>query len=375
MSSTKYKVLSTKRKVKETKRVVVAMSGGVDSSVAAALLKEKGYEVIGITLKLVPDNRACGSCCSAEAVLDAKKVAFKLNIPHYTINLKKEFFEYVIKDFCAEYVNGRTPNPCVRCNAYIKFGLLLQKALALKADYLATGHYAAVIYNAKTGRYILEKGKDCGKDQSYALYSLTQKQLKYSLFPLAKLKKEKVRKLAKRFGLLVAEKKDSQEICFIPDNNYARFLRENFKLKAKSGDIVDVRGEKLGKHSGIFNFTVGQRRGINIAAKEPLYVNKIDACKSRIIVGGKTAVFGKALYAEAVNLVAVSKLTKPMTVQVKTRYSSKPVKAVIKRFKNGVRVKFARPEWAISPGQAVVFYQGKKVLGGGIISGKLASSV
>ena len=353
------------------KRVVVAMSGGVDSSVAAALLKEKGFEVIGVTLKLVPDDEACGACCSAAAVLDAKKVAFKLGIPHYTLNLKKEFFEYVIRDFCREYISGRTPNPCVRCNSFIKFGLLLKKAIALKADYLATGHYAAVSYNKKNKRYLLEKGLDPAKDQSYALYSLTQEQLKRTLFPVGKLEKDKVRKLAKKYGLQVAGKKDSQEICFVPDKNYSGFLKEKFKIKIKPGWITDLRGKQLGRHEGIINFTIGQRRGIKIPAKQPLYVNKIEVAKNRVVVGTKKDVYGKALYAININFIGVSGLKKPIKVNVKTRYSSIPAKAIIKPFKKGLHVKFKRPEWAISPGQAVVFYRGPEVLGGGIIKEKL----
>ncbi len=352
------------------------MSGGVDSSVAAALLKEKGFDVIGITLKLVPDPKTkeeprYGDCCSAEAVLDAKKVAFKLGIPHYTVNLTKEFEKFVIKDFVKEYSAGRTPNPCIKCNFYIKFGFLLKKAAALKAEYLATGHYARVTRDKTKKRFILKKGRDAGKDQSYALYSLTQEQLKRTLFPVGALKKDRVRKLAAKYGLGVAGKKESMEICFVPDNDYAGFLKKNYGLEAARGNIEDAQGRLLGRHNGIINYTIGQRRGLGIAAKEPLYVTAIDKKNNKIIAGGKEAAAGRRLYAKKFNFIGLKKLSGRLKVSARIRYRSVPAAAAARPYKKGVLVEFKEPQWAITPGQAVVLYRGAEVLGGGLIEKKL----
>lgn len=350
------------------KRVVVAMSGGVDSSVAAAILKEKGYDVIGITMNLLPEKgkELCESersCCGLSAVEDARRVAAQLNIPYYVVNFKDLFRKKVIDNFVAEYEKGRTPNPCVKCNEILKFDALLSKALQLGADYIATGHYARVKKIGK--RYVLLKGKDKAKDQTYFLYSLSQKALAKTMFPLGALTKPQVRALAKKYNLKVAEKAESQEICFVEGPLSAFF-------DPKPGDIVDINGKVIGRHKGYQLYTIGQRKGIGIAGPEALYVTKIDPRNNKITVGRRGDVLGDDLIASNINLITIPKLIRNMPVKVKIRYRTPDARAIISRYKaKNIKVTFSKPQFAITPGQSVVFYDKEKVVGGGIIEKKV----
>lgn len=355
------------KKNRPNKKVLVAMSGGVDSSVAAAILKQKGYDVIGITMEIWPkaaDN--FGGCCSSSAVDDAKKVADKIGIPHYVLNFKDYFKDTVINNFIEEYKNGRTPNPCIRCNQYVKFEHLLKKADELGAPLIATGHYAV----ATKGKdiYELRKSADRKKDQSYVLYVMGQDALRRTIFPLGNLTKTKTRKIAKKLGLSVADKKDSQEICFIEDNNYARFLLENIKDPVKPGPIFDTDGNRLGTHSGIIYYTVGQRKGIGIQFGKPFYVVGIDKEKNSIIIGEEKYAFGRKLLADNIKWTSVEPPKIPFNAKAKIRYASDEVDAKIIPLENGiVEVDFKKNVRAITPGQSVVFYKKDLVVGGGII--------
>jgi tRNA-specific 2-thiouridylase len=348
------------------KRVVVAMSGGVDSSFAAFLLKEEGYEVIGVTMQIWPRN---GGCCGIDAIEDAKRVAAMLNIPHYTLNFREVFAKRVIHNFCEEYRNGRTPNPCIRCNQHIKFDALLKVARGLGA-YVATGHYARIEYNNKRGRYLLRKGVDAKKDQSYVLYTMTQDQLSSTLMPLGNLTKDEVREVAKELGMRVADKPESQEICFIPDGDLGRFFRDYLPEAMKPGPIVDKEGKVLGKHKGIIFYTIGQRRGLGISSKEPLYVIRIERDKNTVVVGTREDLRGDELIAADVNYVA-EVIDHPVKVRAKIRYTHQEAEAVVTPRGSGkVHVRFKEPQYAITPGQAVVFYEYEEediLLGGGTI--------
>ncbi len=355
------------------KRVVTGMSGGVDSSVAAYLLKQQGYDVIGVTMQIWQDKSKAtlereGGCCSLSAVEDARRVCDKLGIPFYVMNFKQIFEKKVIDYFVDEYLMGRTPNPCIACNRFIKFDALLERAKALEAEYVATGHYAKVMYDEDYKRYIIRKSDSPLKDQTYVLYNLTQDQLGHILMPLGDYNKEQVREIARELGLRTANKPESQEICFVEDNNYGRFINERRGDEIKPGMFVDVRGNKLGNHKGIAHYTVGQRKGLGISIGKPLYVVEIIPEKNLVVLGDETEVFGRELRASQMNYIAFEKLEEPIDVKAKIRYSAREADAkVIPMGNKRVRVVFEEPQRAITPGQAVVFYQGDVLVGGGTI--------
>lgn len=356
-------------------RVLVAMSGGVDSSVAAALLVREGYECIGVTMQLWPEDLPTATesgCCSISAVEDARRVASKLGIPYYVVNFAESFAEDVIDRFADEYLRGRTPNPCIVCNEKVKFGSFLDKALELECDYVATGHYARVGFDAARGRYVVRKGVDPHKDQSYTMYGLTQEQLARILFPLGDYRKEEVREIAAEMGLVTAAKPDSQEICFVPGRDYRAFLERYRPESKRPGPILDMDGNVLGQHDGIAFYTIGQRRGFGIAHKTPLYVVAIDEKRQAVIVGPKEAVGGFSLVADPVNFVAIPDLTGPMRVTCKIRYRVEAAPALIEPHDTGgVATHFDEAQRAITPGQSVVWYDGDVVVGGGIIEREL----
>jgi len=353
------------------KRVVVAMSGGVDSSLTAALLKEAGYEVIGVTMQIwprhAPEWDRLGGCCGLEAIEGAKRVAYKLSISHYVMNLRDIFAQRVITDFCREYSLGRTPNPCIRCNQYIKFDALLRRVKKLDADFLATGHYARIDHSPNG--YRLLKAIDPTKDQSYFLYTLGQRELQHLLLPIGNLHKAEVRRLAAELGLPTATRRDSQDVCFIPDNDYRSFIAKHIPLK--SGDIVDTEGRVLGRHDGLARYTVGQRQGLGLASNNRLYVLKLDTASNRLVVGTKDQLLSSALFASKLSWVSGEAPKELVSITAKIRYKSPEVAARL-HLRDGVaEVNFHQPQRAITPGQAIVFYQGDAVLGGGIIEDRV----
>lgn len=359
-------------------RVLSAMSGGVDSSVATALLLEQGYEVIGVTMQVWPELSPAeearrGGCCSITAVNDAQLVAEQLGIPYYVFNMQDVFQETVIDYFVEEYLSGRTPNPCIACNKYIKFDAFLQKALQLGCDYVATGHYARIERDA-SGRYQLYRGRDREKDQTYALYDLRQEQLARTLFPLADLTKPEVRELAGKYGFINANKPDSQEICFVIDNDYGAFIEKQAPGRVVPGPIYDTAGRRLGTHKGLAHYTIGQRRGLGLSSPEPLYVVALDVAENALIVGTADEVFFAGLKAGDMNWIAFERLEEPLEVGAKIRYKSPEARATVYPAADGqVLVEFHEPQRAVTPGQSVVFYDGDRVLGGGIITEALRS--
>lgn len=350
-------------------RAIIAMSGGVDSSVAALLMKEQGYDIIGVTLKLhAPESSDELSCCTSQDILDAKAVCDRLSIEHRVIDFESNFKENVIDRFVSSYINGGTPNPCIDCNRFIKFSKMLEIAQEEGFDYIVTGHYARVCYDENSDRYLLKKGIDENKDQSYVLYSLTQDVLSKLKLPLGELSKDKVRELAVKFYLENADKKDSQDICFVSDGKYADFITQYTNKKFPDGDFVDLNGNVLGKHKGIIRYTIGQRKGLNLSLPQSMYVCKKDIDSNTVTLCLNDELFSTELYADDVNLISVKELKEPTKLTAKIRYKHKEASATLYPCENGkVKLVFDEPQRAITKGQAVVMYQGDTVVGGATI--------
>ena len=358
----------------EKKKVVVGMSGGVDSSVAAWLLQEQGYEVWGVTMQIWQDEdpdqvEANGGCCGLSAVDDARRVASVLGIPYYVMNFKQDFKERVIDYFMDEYVKGRTPNPCIACNRYVKWESLLKRSLDIGADYIATGHYAQIAH-LPNGRYALKKSATAAKDQTYALYNLTQGQLSHTLMPVGAYTKDQIRAFAEEAGLPVAHKPDSQEICFVPDGDYARFIEENSGRKIPEGNFVWEDGTIIGKHKGITHYTIGQRKGLGLAMGRPVVVTEIRPGTGEVVIGEADAVFSTTLRANRLNWMGIPGLDGERRFLAKIRYNHGGAMCTARMVgPDQVECVFDGPVRAVTPGQAVVFYDGEYVAGGGTIMG------
>jgi tRNA-specific 2-thiouridylase len=368
----------------DSKTIAVAMSGGVDSSTVAAMLRTEGHNLIGLTMQLWNQRRLAGRegmpeqvtgrCCSLDDVYDARRVAEHLGIPYYVVNHEERFEREVVRPFVAEYLSGRTPIPCSLCNNHLKFDQLLVVARQIGADSVATGHYARVEYDDACGRWLLKRPTDRSKDQTYFLFGLTQEQLSRTLFPLGNMTKPEVRELARQRGLALAEKPDSQEICFVPGGDYKRFIdaylaESGEALPDTAGELVTTNGEVIGEHHGVHNFTVGQRKGLGVATGSPLYVIQINGADKQVVVGSDEHLYSRTLRTHRVNLISVENLAEPMRVTVKIRHRHEPAPAMVEKIGDDeIVVTFEQPQRAITPGQAAVFYDGDTVVGGGWIA-------
>lgn len=355
------------------KKAVIAMSGGVDSSVAAYLVTKQGYECIGATMKLF-SNEDIGvskkhTCCSAEDVEDAKSVAYSLNIPYYVFNFSDSFKEKVIDKFVYAYENGFTPNPCIDCNRYLKFEKLFLRAKEIDFDYVVTGHYARIEFDKDKNRYLLKKAVDKAKDQSYVLYCMTQEQLEHTLFPLGEMEKSEVRKIAEENGFVNADKHDSQDICFVQDKKYYNFIEQYTQKSYSEGNFVDLNGNVIGKHKGIIRYTIGQRRGLGISlSNNPTFVLSVDPEQNTVTLGREQDLYSKTLIAKNINLISEEKLIEPLRVKAKVRYSQQEQWATaIQTDDDTLKIEFDEPQRAVTKGQAAVLYDGDIVVGGGII--------
>ncbi len=354
------------------KKALLAMSGGVDSSVASLLIKNAGYECTGITMKLY-DNEDIGfssdkTCCSTDDIEDARAVCSRLSIPYYVFNFGDSFKKEVIDRFISAYENGATPNPCIDCNRYIKFDRLMKRMHELDMDYVVTGHYARIEYDESLKRFLLKKALDSSKDQSYVLYSLTQAQLSHTLFPLGELNKSEVRKIAEENGFINAKKRDSQDICFVPNGKYAEFIEGYTGKNYPNGNFVDKDGNVLGEHKGIIRYTIGQRKGLGLALPASMYVCEKDLKNNKVILGFNEDLFSSELYADNINLISCDEIREPMRVTAKVRYNQKEQPATVTQVeKDKLHIVFDEPQRAICKGQAVVMYDGDVVVGGGTI--------